>query len=174
MDSSTKGVIEELKICAHVHCRETATQICNGCHNTPDATLGHVYSVWYCSIKCQKLDWRFHKYDCKKAQARRSLYRVGETAQLAFFRLVERTFDLDIVEVEAKGDTLYVRERPKERSISNPFPSEYLNSNQDKQAIMAWMNVASSQHYVQDLVEVMLQGQRPIRIIYRLSDTGGP
>lgn len=171
MVSSTEEADETINICAH--CRAAATQLCNGCYNAPDAEGGHVYTVWYCSAKCQKADWTFHKYDCRKAQARRSLYRVAETAKLAFFRLVERIYDLDVVGVKVKGDTLYVREGPKDRSIFSPFPTEHLNSDQDKQAAMAWMNCGSSQEYVQVLVEAMLQGQRPITIIYLLSRTGG-
>lgn len=155
MVSSTEEADETINLCAH--CREAATQVCNGCHKAPDVEGGHIETVWYCSAKCQKADWRFHKNDCKKAQARRSLYRVAETAKLAFFRLVERTFDLDVIGVEAKGDTLYVWEGPKDRSIFNPFPSEYLNSDQDKQAAMAWMNCGSSEDYVHVLVEAMLQ-----------------
>ncbi|CAF9904977.1 MAG: hypothetical protein ALECFALPRED_010650 [Alectoria fallacina] len=155
MVSSTEEADETINICAR--CREAATQLCNGCRKAPDAEGGHVETVWYCSAKCQKADWRFHKLECKKAQARRSLYRVAETAKLAFFRLVERIFDLDVVGLEAKGDTLYIQEGPKDRSIFNPFSSEHLTSDQDKQAAMAWMNCGSSEDYVQVLVEAMLQ-----------------
>ena len=169
MDSPTEEIHSKINICAH--CREPATQLCNGCHKAPDFEGGHVDTVWYCNANCQKIDWKFHKYDCKKAQARRSLYRVAETAQLAFFRLVERTFDLDVVGVEDMGDTLCVLEGPKDRSIFNPFPSEHLNSDQDKQAAMAWMNCGTSEDYVQVLVETMLQGQKAIPI-YRQSNIG--
>lgn len=155
MVSSTEEADETINICAR--CREAATKICDGCRQAPDAEGGHVESVWYCSVKCQEADWTYHKSDCKKAQARKSLYRVAQTAQLAFFRLVERIFDLDVVGLEAKEETLYVREGPKDRSIFNAFPSEQLNSDQDKQAAMAWMNCGSSEDYVQVLVETMLQ-----------------
>ena len=165
MVSSTEEADETINICAH--CREVATQVCNGCHQAPDAEGGRVETVRYCSAKCQKADWRYHKRDCKKAQARRSLYRVGETAKLAFFRVAERILDLDLVMIETKGDTLYVREGPRDRSISGPVPSEQLNSEQDKQAFMAWISCGSSENYVQDLVEAMLQGQNPVTIIYR-------
>lgn len=161
---------ETINICAC--CRESATQICNGCHKAPDADGGHVKTLWYCSVKCQKADWTFHKNDCKKAQARRSLYRVAETAKLAFFRLVERIFDLDVVGVESKTDTLYIWEGPKDRSIFNSFPSKQLTNDQDKQAAMAWMNCGTSEDYVQVLAEAMLQGQKPITV-YRRSKTGG-
>ena len=162
---------ETINLCAC--CRKAATQMCNGCHRAPDANGGLFETVWYCSVKCQKADWTFHKYDCKKAQARRSLYRVAETAKLAFFRLVERNFDLDVVGVDSKTDTLYIWEGPKERSIFNSFPSEQLTNHQDKQAAMAWMNCGASEDYVQVLVEAMLQGQKPIAIIYRRSKPGG-
>ena len=171
MDSSTEEADGTINICAR--CREAATQLCNGCHKAPDGEGGHVETVWYCSVKCQKADWKFHKSECKKAQDRRSLYCVGETAKRAFFRLVQRIFDLDVVAVEAKEDTLYVWEGPKDRSILNPFPSEHLHSDQDKQAAMAWMNCGSSEDYMQVLVEAMLQGQEPITIIYHQSKTGG-
>ena len=157
MVSSTEEADETIYLCAH--CRDPVTHTCNGCHGAPDAEGGHVETAWYCCKKCQKADWKFHKSDCKKAQARKSLYRAAETAKLAFFRLVERNFDLDIIGVEAKGDTLYVREGPNDRSIFNLFPSEHLQNDQDKQAAMAWMNCGSSEDYVQVLIEVMLRGQ---------------
>ncbi len=171
MASSTDEADETISVCAH--CRKAATKFCNGCHPALDAEGGHFETVWYCSAKCQKEDWQFHKSDCKKAQARKSLYRVGETAKLAFFRLVERIFDLDVVGADVKGDTLYILEGPKDRSIFNPFPSEHFHSDQDKQAAMAWMNCGSSEDYVQVLVETMLQGQKSITIIYRRSHSGG-
>ena len=87
------------------------------------------------------------------------MVRAAETAKLAFFRLYEQIFDLDVLGVEAKGDTLYVREGPNDRSILNPFPSEHLKDEQNKQAAMAWMNCGCSEDYVQVLVEAMLQGQ---------------
>ena len=162
MVSSPEEADETVKICTH--CREAATQLCKGCLKAPDTQGGHAESVWYCSKKCQKADWTFHKHECRKAQARRSLYRVAETAKLAFFRLVGRIFDLDIVRVEAKGDALYLREGPKDRSIFSSFPTEHLKSDEDKQAALAWMNCGSSEDYVQVLMETMLQGQKLIAI----------
>lgn len=159
MVSSTEEADGIINICARSRCRKVATLQCSACHKAPGAEGGHVETVWYCGAKCQKADWEFHKYDCRNAQTRRSLYRAAETAKLAFFRLVERTFDLQVVGVEDKGDTLYVREGLKNRSIFNPFPAEHLNTDQDKQAAMAWMHCGGSEDYVQVLVETMLQGQ---------------
>lgn len=160
MISATEEADETVNHCAN--CREPATQLCIGCHQAPDAEGGNVETTWYCSAKCQKADWKYHKYDCRKAQARKSLYRVAETAKLAFFRLVERTFDLHVIAVEEKGDTLYVWEGSKDRSIFNGFPAEHLSSDHDKQAAMAWMDCGNSAEYVRVLVEAMLQGQTPI------------
>ena len=170
MDSSIEEADGTINRCAH--CMEPSTDHCNGCHKAPDVEGGHTETVWYCSPKCQKADWKFHKFDCRKAQARKSLYRVAETAKLAFFRLVERIFDLHVVGVEDQGDTLYVREGPGDRSIFN-FPAEHLNSDQDKQATMAWMNCGGSEEYVQVLFETMMQGQKALTIVYRRSRSGG-
>ena len=152
------------------HCREAATLLCYGCYKTPDSEEGHVESVWFCSTKCQKAEWKFHKFDCRKAQARRSLYRVADTAKLAYFRLVERTYDLHIVGMEDQSNTLYIHEGPKERSKSNQFLVQHLNSHQDQQAAMARMNCGRSESYMQVLVEAMLQGQDPVKP-YKLSQT---
>ena len=157
MVSSIEAADETINLC--IHCRGAATLLCYGCHKTPGSEDGHADSVWFCSSKCQKAEWKFHKYDCRKAQARRSLYRVADTAKLAYFRLVERTYDLHIVRVEDQGNTLYIQEGPKDRSKIDQFPAQHLNSHQDKQATMARMNCGISEGYVQILVETMLQGQ---------------
>lgn len=162
MVSSTEEADGTINICAR--CRVPATQRCNGCHKAPDVQGGQVETVLYCSAKCQKADWNFHKYDCKKAQARRSLYRVAETAKLAFFRLVERTFGQHVVWLEDKGDTLYVREGSKDGSTFSPKPAEYLYSDQNEQAAMARISCGSSEDYIQVFVETMLQGQKPSQI----------
>lgn len=159
MVSSTEEADGIINICARSRCRKAAMLQCNACHKAPDAEGGHVETVLYCRAKCQLFDWKFHKYDCRNAQTRRSLYRVAETAKLAFLRLVEQTFDLHVVGVEEKGGTLYVQEGLKNRSIFNPFPAEHLNSDKDKQAAMAWMHCGGSEDYVQILIETMLQGQ---------------
>ena len=170
MESSIEEADGTINLCAH--CRGAATLLCYGCHKTPGSEEGHADSVWFCSTKCQKAEWKFHKYDCRKAQARRCLYRVADTAKLAYFRLVERTYDAHIMRVEDKGNTLYIQEGPKDRSKVNQFPAQHLNSYQDQQAAMARMSCGSSENYVQVLVETMLQGQESAKT-YKLSKTMG-
>lgn len=152
---------ETINLCAR--CREAATLLCYGCYKTPGSGEEHADSVWFCSTKCQKIDWKFHKYDCRKAQARRSLHRVADTAKLAYFHLVQRNYDVHIVRVEDKGKTLYVQEGPKDQSKVNQLPVQHLDINQDQQAVMARMNCGSSENYVHVLVETMLQGQEPAK-----------
>ena len=170
MGSSIEEADGTINLCAH--CRGAATLLCYGCHKTPGSEEGHVESVWFCSTKCQKIEWKFHKFDCRKAQARRSLYRVADTAKLAYCRLVERTYDLDIAGMEDKGNTLYIHKEPKDRSKFNQFPAQDLNSHQDQQAAMARMNCVSSESYVHVLVEALLQGQESPET-YKLSKTMG-
>ena len=170
MGSSIEEADETINICAH--CRDPATLLCYGCHKTPGSDEGHIESVWFCSTKCQKAEWKFHKFDCRKAQARRCLYRVADTAKLAYFRLAEQTYDLQIVGMEDQGNTLYIQEGPMDRSKISQFPVQHLNTHQDQQAAMARMNCGSSENYVQVLVETMLQGQEPTKI-YKLSKTKG-
>ena len=159
-----------INICAS--CRGPATLICYGCHKTPGSRDGHADSIWFCSKECQKAEWKFHKYDCQKAQARRSLYRVADTAKLAYLRLVERNHDVHIVRVDDKDNTLYIQEEPEDQSRINQLPAQHLNSHQDQQAAMAGMICGSSENYVRVLVETMLQGQESAKS-YKLSMTRG-
>lgn len=168
MGSSIEEADETINLCAN--CRKAAKLLCYGCHKTPGSEEGQVESVWFCSKKCQKIEWKFHKFDCRKAQARRSVYRVADTAKLAYFRLVERTYDLHIVEMEDQGNALYIQEGPIDRNKTSQFPTQHLNTRQDQQAAMARMNCDISINYVQVFVETMLQGQESAKT-YKVSKT---
>ena len=157
MSLSREEADTEIRLCAY--CRRPTTQHCSGCYKAPDAEGGHVETVRYCNKTCQELDWKFHRSDCKAARTRRSLYRVAETAKLAFFRLVERNFDLQSLRVEEKGDALVVWQESGDRSLSGPRTAKNLLGDQDKQAVMTCMSRGSLEEYMHVLFEIMMQGE---------------
>ena len=157
MTSTTPEEVEEVNSCAY--CRTDATQICNGCHKAPDGFGGQVYTAWYCRPECQTKDWNKHKRTCKVARDRKSLYRAGETVQLAFYRYLETFFNLCITRLENKGEDLYLYRDNEDETHVLPFPWAHFTNEQDKQAALTWMACGNALGFVHVLLEAMLPGQ---------------
>lgn len=157
MDSLPSDEIEEITLCAR--CRQSATHNCSGCRNAPDAEGGLVYTTWYCSPECQQKDWRFHKYACKEAQARGSLYRVGGIIQLAFYAYLEKSFDVAITKVEKEKADLLLHQGPNDQNSKSPFPNELFQDEGDKLAALTVMTCGNAVGFARVLLETMLPGQ---------------
>lgn len=160
MGSRSSETEEPVNSCAH--CRKDATLVCNGCHHAPNYHGVKVESVWYCSPNCQVQDRSQHKSACKAAQDRRALYRAGATAQLAFYRYVEKfahPFQA-YTRVEKKGDGLYVyeAEASKHSDDVRPFIWKDCDSEEDKLTVLTLMMCGNSTGFVHVLVDIMLPG----------------
>lgn len=127
----------------------------------PHLTKGKLISNHVdCNAACQKKDWKFHKFECRASQARKAFYRAGQTVQLAYYGLVEQLFDMSAVKVKAQGNILYVYEGTDNGKLNSTLPNQDFG-NEDKHAILSWMDSGSSEKYFQVLVNAMLQGQKP-------------
>lgn len=154
---------ESVNSCAR--CRRDATQTCNGCYQAPDAYGERVETTWYCSSDCQIKDRSRHKFACSAAQGRKSLYRAGATAQLAFYRYREKFFDLGISRVEKKGSDLYLYEGGPNEMDELPLSWESFSNEEDKLSGLTYLTCGNSLGFVHVLMEIMLPGEFERRYI---------
>lgn len=158
MDPITADHLEKpINPCAH--CRKDAILVCNGCHQARDAFGNEVAKTWYCSPNCQIQDWRKHKAACRLAQDRRSIYRAGRTAQLAFYRYLEQFFDLGIAHVEKKGDDIYLYEGLYDDFDKLPFSWSFFTNEEDKLSALTYLTCGNALGIVHILMEVMIPGE---------------
>ena len=139
--------------------KSNASQICSGCNGAPDPTItGHIKTL-YCNSGCQKSHWTAHKKDCKAHQARRLLYRAGETAQKAFYMFREFTYEQNIERMADKDASLVLYEgRYLDDRIFYPFPHHLLPQERDKQATLTYLTCGEAIAYMHGLLRTMLKG----------------
>ena len=148
---------ESIHSCAH--CRRDAHLICNGCNGAPDDAGGHVLKVWYCGPMCQKIDWAYHKTDCRAAQARKILHRAASTAQRAFYILREKLCDKVISKIEKVGSELHLSAHgpPMVFPSIHPFASDLISDERDRQIVLA-DGASEDVVYLHGMLSTMLQG----------------
>ncbi|KAF7870273.1 hypothetical protein EAF04_004021 [Stromatinia cepivora] len=91
---------------------------------------------------------------CKAHQARKRLYRAGDTLQEIFYRYRQTMFDKKIVKVESKNGKLYIHEGDYPDMTSNldilhDFPDKLVQNKEDKQAILTYLAASDAVAEVQ-------------------------
>lgn len=159
MSSTTdeESADEEVQTCAT--CRTDGERPCIGCHGTLDSEGRQMYTTYYCSAGCQKMDYdRTHKHVCKAAKDRRAVYRVGNIAQLAFFAYLAKVSDVSITKVEKQKDTLYLRQGKNDQNLILPFPDKLFSNEDDKLAALTALAYDNAVGFVQVFIMKMLEG----------------
>lgn len=142
-------------------CAKAATKACRGCTGAPLADGKGTARVAYCDAVCQKAHWPKHKTNCKITQARRTLYRAGETAQQAFYLYREFVFDMLIETVESNENALIVHHGNHETYPLVPFPHSLFSCEKDKHMMLSWIASDNAVGYMHDLISGMLEGEQP-------------
>ncbi|TGO23806.1 hypothetical protein BPAE_0121g00230 [Botrytis paeoniae] len=126
----------------YARCGAPAQMKCTGC----SSPLGEeaVAIIYYCDEKCQAERRKLHKSACKAHQAKKLLYRAGETLQGIFYSFRQEMFNNKIAKVEHKDGKLYLVEgqypaMTTSLDVLHEFPFELLPSKEDRHAVLAYM-----------------------------------
>ena len=145
-----------------VYCRQDAKLVCNGCNEAPGIDGKVVAKMWYCGAVCQRSHWKTHKELCKPHQARKTLYRAGAMAQLAFYLYREKIFDRLIAKTEKKHNGLYLYEGYYgETQFLVPFPKDLFPDENDKLAVLTYLSSTDAIAYMLEMIEWMVKGAYP-------------
>lgn len=130
-------------------CGQPATNRCVGCREGVDVN-GDSLTTFYCSKTCQSGHWPTHKADCKTANARKHLYRVGDLGQQIFLQIRRATWTAVIDKVERVDGKLHVYEgeAQSDRRLVD-FPTELFQNKADEAAVLS--------HGASDVALVLIQ-----------------
>lgn len=158
MASTSSEAWESANSCAH--CEKDGKLVCNACHHAPDLHGGTVDTVWYWSPDCQ-IAHSQHEFACNVAQDRRSLYRAGATAQLAFYRYLEKFPDPIYTRVEKREEHLYLYtyEDGEDKAATLPFIWKACDNEEDKLTLLTLLMCGNSTGFVHVLMDIMLPGE---------------
>lgn len=150
-----------LALHACAQCSKPATAACKGCKGMPDGAGRGKVEVNYCGVTCQKEHWPIHKVDCKAAQVRRALYRVGDLAKAMYIMFHKVTWKMPMGNLFNSGRSWIVYPPPNYTGKSHmvPFPSEVFPEECDKEAILSWGNCNSALDHMHNLLKLLLKGQ---------------
>ncbi|KAJ8067308.1 hypothetical protein OCU04_004663 [Sclerotinia nivalis] len=158
MSTTTTPSVTQSK-CAQ--CQAPTQKKCAGCSSQlDDETQAFTY---YCNQSCQAKYWKSHMSSCKAHQARKRLYRAGDTLQEIFYRYRHAMFDKKIVKIERKNGKLYIHEGEYPDMTSNldilhDFPEKLVQNKEDKQAILTFLAAFDAIAWMKDATELLLKG----------------
>lgn len=137
-------------------------KVCSGCNDVLNSSGTKLMSqTRFCNEACQKADWLVHKPVCKAHQARKMLYRAGRTAQLAFYKYREESWDQPSIDrVDGSGRDLVFCETSDDGQEGGlrPFQHHLFKNEDDKQAVLTYSGCTDAVHYMYWLLHPMLKG----------------
>ncbi|KAJ4364665.1 hypothetical protein N0V83_009262 [Neocucurbitaria cava] len=130
-------------------CSEPATNKCGGCS-----------SLVYCCRYCQTKDWPNHKIICRNTQLEKTLVRVTDIVQTAYFTFRENTWDTPITTIEEEGNELLIYDGDQKNNATYfvKFPIHLIKNKGVRMAVLtAWM-CAEPLAFMHNLIMKLLDG----------------
>ncbi|KAK2629531.1 hypothetical protein QTJ16_000351 [Diplocarpon rosae] len=136
---------------------------CSACKDVPNLPNESRADRVYCSIKCQRTEWKEHKRICILLQERMRLYRAGELLQEILYCLREKVFDRNIERIDHKDGRMTIHDlEPKLPATRLGFlqhvPTELCNTEEDKKSLLAAVFCCDSIAWLHDVVTYVLRG----------------
>jgi hypothetical protein len=91
-----------------VRCHSPTINRCTGCLGAPAYNNCIPKPTFYCSLECQKADWRQHKLECRKLQARKTLERAALLLQAIIYRIRIHASPLHFQSARREGSVIYL------------------------------------------------------------------
>lgn len=154
------------------HCKKEATHSCPGCHGARGYEKEQPVKTNYCNVVCQRADWESHKELCTRLQARKILYRAGDTIQKIFYLYQESKWARNTYRTARTENTLYQHEDeaielcetlylheypPFGTSFTLPFPNGLFPSDREKESALAHLSCHDSLISMHEVVSSMMQ-----------------
>lgn len=164
------STVQESQPCGH--CKKETTRPCPGCHGARGYEQEQPLRTNYCNGACQRADWESHKELCKVLQARKILYRAGDTIQRIFYLYQESKWARNTYKISRdknthyqhedepieKCDTLYLYDYPHfGTSYCPPFPNALFLSNREEESALAHLSCHDSIISMHEVVGSMIQ-----------------
>lgn len=113
-------------------CSNLCKQFCHKCEDAPSYDGTHQIT-YYCSVKCQLLDWPSHHSDCRARQARKKLHRAVAILQPLWYKIRSEAFDWELLRMDAWDEELELiahdrevivdEEGKREKFVYQKFPA---------------------------------------------------
>lgn len=150
-----------------VECARCGTKtktMCLGCSHAPEYQTGDSRVVFYCSRKCQIMDWPNHKGHCRNMQQRKILLRAAQILKAAMLAYRETVYDVDLTKIEYRDGVLYLHQN--QRSVSSqskrgPFPNHMTDNIEHKEAALVKSQSTAATALLGPLTRKLLRGKRP-------------
>lgn len=146
------------------HCGKEATEPCPSCHGAPGYE-SEPMKTNYCNAWCQLADEGNHRISCKELQARKKLYRVGDTIQQVFYLYEKNRWAWNMYNVVKIPDTDDEHENSMILFLGpwngylQPFPEGLLAGQKEKESVLAHLNCHDSIVSMHEMVESVLLGK---------------
>lgn len=143
-------------------CETKAKTMCLGCSHAPEYQSGDSRVVFYCSHKCQIMDWPKHKAYCKNMQRRKLLFRAALILKAAMLAYRETVYDVDLTKIEYRDGVLYLHQN--QRPVSSlskrgPFPNHITDNIDHKEAALLKSQSTAAMSLLGPLTRKLLGGK---------------
>jgi hypothetical protein len=161
MSISGKTITDpELPTC--IRCRSSPARRCTGCLGAPSYDEETLMPSFYCSVDCQKADWHWHRTECRKLQARKSLNRAALLLQAIIYKIRKHTTTLRITSVHVESTTIHLngtQPGPSFTQQMKPFPVHLFEDRAILESALAYMACMEAMVFLYRVTIDLLGGQ---------------
>lgn len=160
MANSRKRTDSEQGAC--IRCHGLTGRRCTGCLGAPCYDEEPLTPTFYCGVDCQKADWRFHKTECRKLQARKSLNRAASLLQAIVYQIRTHTTTIRITSVHVEGATIHLHGSQPDPSctrLMKPFPIHMFEDRAILESALVYMACMEAIVVLYEIAKDLLGGQ---------------
>ena len=150
-------------------CQRPTMNRCTGCLGAPVYDECVSKPTFYCSPGCQKADWRQHKSECRKLQARKTLGRATLLLQAIVYRIRLHASPLRFKSARIEGSIIYLEgfrfDGLNTQRQLKPFPVCFDGDRSPLEVVFVYMGCMEAMMYLYSFAKELLVGKSTLSSI---------